>query len=547
MATAGFHFAFGAAVRNLSRHRALLVAAGLVLVVFVIAPGIGFVSRLNGAHAANPLALTPTQLASLRETGLLMVGVAVVTGLIGVTAAWLVSIYDFPFRRLLDIGLVLPLAFPTYLAAYVAVDLLDYFGPIQTMLRWLAGSNRSATFWFPDIHSFGGAVFVLGLVLFPYVYVPCRILFSQTARNIVDAGRLLGATPVRLFFRVGLPLARPAILSGVILALLETLNDIGAVEYLGVASLSAVIRDLWLNRFDLAGAARLAAMLVVIVYALLLIDPTARQGETARHANRSAATPRRTALAPLAAACTLAFCALPVLLGFVFPALHLLYLALHGIGLGASSGELFAALASTLGLAISTGMVVMFAGSTIAIAIRISGKFARTGTLAMLGYATPGTVLVLAILPVLTFFDDALAAFALPALFTGSSIAIVYALSVRFLGLGAVQASLALARLPLNVDAVARIHGLGDLKLAWQIHRPAIHPGLKLGAILVFIDTVKELPATLLLRPLNFETLATRAYSRAAAGLFEQGAMESLLIVAISALAAVLLGQRNRA
>ena len=527
------------------RHRGLLITAGLVLAVLVVAPGLGFATRLFGPNAANPFALTPTQFAALRETAALMVGVALVTGFLGTTTAWLVSVYDFPLRRLLDIGLVLPLAFPTYLAAYVAVDLLDFFGPIQRALRGVTGLSGPAAPRLPDIRSFGGAVFVLGLVLFPYVYVPCRILFSRTGRSIIEAARLLGAGPARLFFQIGLPMARPAILSGVVLALLETLNDIGAVEYLGVSSLSAVIRDLWLNRFDLAGAARLAAVLVVIVFALLLIDPAARQGSALRNAQRGAPSPRRVALPKGARLAAMALCGLPVLLGFLLPALHLLSLAIGGIAQGASFRELAEALAATLGLALSTSLIVVMAGAVIAVTLRITGRFARTGTLTMLGYATPGTVLVLTIMPLLAFYDDALAVLALPALFTGSSLAIVYALSIRFLGLGSAQASLALARLPLNVDAVARIHGVNDFGLALRIHLPAIMPGLMLGAILVFIDTVKELPATLLLRPLNFETLATKAYSRAAAGLFEQGALESLLIVVISACAALLLGRRS--
>jgi iron(III) transport system permease protein len=200
---------------------------------------------------------------------------------------------------------------------------------------------------------------------------------------------------------------------------------------------------------------------------------------------------------------------------------------------------------ATLLIGLTVSVIVVLAGAVIVMAQRASGRLRPVSPLTMLGYATPGTVLVLAIMPVLSAFDDTLVRIGLPALFIGANAAVIYALSVRFLGLGTAQAGLALARLPTNVDAVARVHGYGDLRLATRIHWPAILPGLKFGAILVFIDTVKELPATLLLRPLNVETLATRAYARASSGMFEHGALDSLLIVAISASAAIALSKRH--
>jgi len=531
--------------RLLQRHGILLAAAGLVLAALVVAPGLGLLWRMAQPGAANPFALSATQMHAVKETFQLLLGVALVTGILGVSTAWLVSVHEFPGRRWLEIGLVLPLAFPTYLAAYVAVDLFDFFGPVQGMLRAMFGPKPGGGPWLPDLRSLPGAVAILGLVLLPYVYIPCRILFSRTGRNVIEAARLLGASGAGLFFRIGLPIARPAILAGGVLALLEALNDLGAVEYLGVSSLSAVIRDLWINRNDMAGAARLAGLMVLLVAALLMIDPRARTGESQRQAKDHTTEPRRVPLAGLAALAATLFCALPVLLGFALPALHLGSRALAYLGAQRMDSELLAALASTLALGLAVSLIVVATGAIIAIAQRTSGGFSRLGTIAMLGYATPATVLVLAMMPVIGLIDGGVARLGLPFLFIGSSAAMLYALAARFLGIGTTQANLALARLPTNVDAVARIHGLGDMALAWRIHRPAIAPGLKLGALLVFIDTVKELPATLLLRPLNFETLATRAYSKASAGLFEHGAVDSLLIVAISAMAALLLSRRS--
>jgi iron(III) transport system permease protein len=528
---------------KIQRHGRVALAAGFVLAVFVVLPGLGFASRLL-APATNPMGLTPTQWLALRETALLMAGVAAVAASIGVALAWLVSVYDFPGRRWIDVAAVLPLAFPTYLAAYVAVDMLDFFGPVQSGYRWLTGARSARDYWFPDMRSLGGAIVILGLALMPYIFIPCRILFSRSGRNVIEAGRLLGAHGWRLFLRVGLPIAAPAMLAGVVLALLETLNDIGAVEYLGVSSLSAVIRDLWLNRFDLAGAARLAAIALAVVIILLLIDPDARMGVASRNAMRSASEPRRVRLSGPGGFLVSAFAALPLLVGFLLPSLHLISLAIRNPGNRAGFAELAESTAQTVFLGLSVSLVVVGAGALIAIAMRMLGGFRRIGTLTLIGYATPGTVLVLAMMPVLGSLDDAASRVVLPVLFTGSMLAVIYALSVRFLGLGVSQAALALNRLPLNVDAVARIHGLSDGQLAWRIHWPAIRPGLMMGALLVFIDTVKELPATLLLRPLNVETLATRAYSKASAGLFETGAIESLMIVLISALASMLLIRR---
>jgi iron(III) transport system permease protein len=529
----------------LSRHGWIMLAAGLVLAALVFAPGLGFLSRMLGPSTGNLLALTPTQFAALRETAWLMAGVAALTAFIGVSTAWLVSVHDFPLRRVLDVGLVLPLAFPTYLMAYVAVDLLDFFGPVQSAFRAITGYRLAHEYFFPSIRSLPGAIILLSLVLMPYVYVPCRILFTRSGRNVVEAARLLGANGWGLFFRIGLPIARPAILTGVVLALLETLNDIGAVEYLGVSGLSAVIRDLWLNRFDLAGAARLAGLLIAMVVLLLLINPQSRSGTAQRQAERSSSEPRRVPLTAGMAWAATSFCLLPVAFGFLIPALHLVSRAIRYIGELNMDIGLLQAIVATVSIALAVSAVVMICGAVIAIAQRVTGILDRIGPLTMLGYATPGTVLVLAIMPVLGTFDDMLVGIGLPALFIGANLAVIYALSARFLGIGTTQASLALARLPANVDAVARVHGYGDIRLAWRIHWPVILPGLKLGAILVFIDTVKELPATLLLRPLNVETLATRAYAKASAGMFEHGALESLLIVAISALAAIALSRRS--
>jgi len=515
------------------------VIAGLVLGIFVAAPAAGFLSLMAGGALSNVLAFSPIQLNAMREMSLLLAGIAVLAGSMGLISAWLVSIYDFPLRRLIEVALVLPLAFPTYLAAFVAVDLLDFFGPVQSLWRWLIGAKTLADYRFFEVRSLPGAIIVLSLVLFPYVYVPCRLVFSQGGRNVIDAARLLGARGAALFLKVGAPLAMPAILAGLVLAMLEAINDIGATEHLGVSSFSVVIRDLWLNRFDLPSAARLAGLLLGIVALLVVVE--ARLGRRKSASPRNVAHPRPIRLGGWQAVLACFLTGMPVLLGFVIPAGFLVWRAFLYAGQQAAWQEFALASLSSLTLATGVTAAVLVLSAALAIAMRIAPRLAVSNRIAAFGYAIPGTVLVLALFPVFRTLDDALSLVGSGAAISGTLGAIILALCVRFLGLGASQAGFALRRLPRSIDWVARIHGMNDLRLALRVHLPAMMPGLMLGGTLIFIDAVKELPATLLLRPLNFETLATRAYAQASAGAFEHAALDSLAILALSGIAALML------
>ena len=509
--------------------------------MLVLAPALGFLSLMGGDALARAFSLTPFQLNAIRETSILLAGVIVLAGSMGLVAAWLVAIYEFPGRRVLDIALVLPLAFPTYLAAYVAVDLFDFFGPVQTLWRWIIGAKTLNDYRFFETRSLPGAIGVLALVLFPYVYVSCRLVFAHSGRNVIDAARLLGARGFGLFFRIGVPLARPALTAGLVLVVLEAINDIGATEHLGVSSLSVLIRDLWLNRGDLPAAARMAGLLILVVALVMLANrqPANRRPGTAR----STARPRKIRLEGPTAWFATFFTAMPVVLGFIVPTGFLIWRAIAYAGRQAQAAEFLGAAASTLLLAFSVSLIVMIAGALLTIAIRIAPKLAPAGRIATIGYAIPGTVLVLSIFPVMSASDSALAALGSALALSGTFAGIVYALSVRFVGIGVGQAGLALRRLPPSIDWVARVHGMKDLRLAFQVYFPAMLPGLMLGGTLVFIDTVKELPATLLMRPLNFETLATRAYAEASAGTFEHAALDSLAILALSGFAALMLSR----
>lgn len=518
-------------------------AAALVLAFFVIAPAAGFLSLMHGSMLAAPLGFSPFQLNAIRETGLLLAGVIVLAGSMGLVTAWLVAVYDFPFRRVIEIALVLPLAFPTYLAAFVAVDLFDFFGPVQTFWRTLIGAKTFADYRFFEMRSLPGAIVVIALVLFPYVYVSCRMVFAHGGRNIIDAARMLGARGFSLFFRIGLPLALPALTAGLVLVVLETINDIGATEHLGISSFSVVIRDLWLNRGDLPAAARMAALLMVVVVLLLVLD---RRPARARVSpTRTTAAPRAIRLSGFTSWLVTLVTGMPVVLGFGAPTAFLIWRAGQYAEKQAFDPAFFSAALSSLSLAVSVSVAVMAFGAVLTIAIRILPRLTPANRLAAFGYAVPGTVLVLAMFPVLRASDDLIAMTGLSWAISGTFAAVVFTLVVRFIGIGAGQAALALGRLPQSIDWVARVHGMRDFRLALEVHLPAMLPGLKLGGILVFIDTIKELPATLLLRPLNFETLATRAYAEASAGTFEHAALDSLAIIVLSGLAALILTRRT--
>lgn len=517
------------------------VATALILAVFVLAPALGFLSLMRGSALTSALAFSPVQMAAIRETSLLIAGVVVLAGSMGLVSAWLVSVYEFPLRKVIEIALVLPLALPTYLAAFVAVDLFDYFGPVQSLWRTIIGAKTMADYRFFEMRSLPGAIVVLAVVLFPYVYVSCRLVYSQSGRNIIDAARLLGARGISLFLRIGVPLGLPALVAGLVLVILETVNDIGATEHLGISSFSVVIRDLWLNRGDLPAAARLAGLLILVVGLLLLV--TRRREGRSQAGARSPTKPGRIRLSGSVGWLVTGATGMPIMLGFIVPTGFLLARAVLYAHRQAIDPDFAAAAGASLLTALAVSLMVMALGAILAIAIRIAPRLSPSERIATLGYAVPGTVLALSVFPVLRATDDVLAAGFSWGL-SGTLFAILFALSVRFLGIGVGQARLALGRLPRSIDWVARVHGMKDFRLAVQVHLPAMLPGLMLGGILAFIDTIKELPTTLLLRPLNFETLATRAYAHASAGTFEFAAFDSLAILALSGCAALLLIRR---
>jgi len=546
----------------LGRMRALILAdkergagwlmAALLIAACVLAPIATLLWAALDGSVAHWLHLAEFVLPNaLKNTLLLLAGVGTVVTLLGTGSAWLVTAYDFPGRRVMTWALLLPLAVPTYIVAFAYLDLLHPIGPVQGAIRTVLGYDSPRDFRLPDLRALWGAVLLLGFVLYPYVYLSTRVMFLTQAASLMEAARTLGCSRSGAFFRVALPLARPAIAVGVSLALLETLNDIGASEFLGVQTLTVSVYTTWVTRSDLAGAAQIALSMLVIVVGLILLERHGRRRQ--RYANTQRmkpAEPRR--LKGLAACAALVLCMVPVTLGFIAPALYLLSETYKRYAeIGALSPQLISSTLNTLKVAGAATAVTLVAGLIVAWA----GRSLREGApntlarscarLASLGYALPGTVIAIGLLTPFVAIDRAIAS-ALGTsglLLMGSVTALVIAYVIRFLAISVGGLEAGLARVPPSLEQASRLLGEtagGTLK---RVHLPLLRPALAGAALLVFVDAMKELPATLLLRPMNFETLATWLYAEAARGTYEEGALAALVIVVAGLLPVILLAR----
>lgn len=479
---------------------------------------------------------------ALTNTLLLLAGVAAITAIVGVGTAWVVTAYQFPGRGVFSWLLPLPLAIPTYIVAYVYVDIFDSLGPLHELLRSIFGWRSPRDYWFPNIRSLGGAIFLMSFVLYPYVYLATRAMFQTQNVASIEMARSLGASNWQLARDIMLPLARPAIAVGLALALLETLNDIGASEYLGVQTLTLSIFTTWLNRSSLPGAAQIACVMLITVAALLALERHGRRRQGFTGIDRRPGVAARGALADGRKWLATAACLVPVAIGFAVP---LGYLArevyLRGLLVGFDPSLIRHTL-STILIASCATVLTIALGFGAAIALRlIQRPFARTCVfIAGLGYAVPGTVLALGLLSPLIAVDDAInmltqsfAGISVGLVLAGSSAAVVVAYTVRFLAIATGFAQAGLARISTDLDDVARTSGARPSGVVRSIHLPLMRPALGGAALLVFVDCLKELPATLLLRPLNVETLATYLYQFATRGNFEEGSLAALLIVLV--------------
>ena len=481
---------------------------------------------------------------------MLLVGTGVC--LIGVGTAWLVTMCRFWGSKWLEWGLLLPLAAPAYLLAYAYTKMLDYFGPVQSGLRSLFGWTSYQDYWFPEIRSLWGAAVMLLLVLYPYVYLLARVAFIEQSVCTIEASRCLGCNPWQSFFTVALPLARPAIIAGLALVLMETLNDLGTVEYFGVNTFTTGIYRTWLGMGERAAAAQLAAFLMIFVLVLIVLERRSRSA--AQYYDRSSSVKRMTPFQLGWGRGSLAFlaCLLPVSLGFIIPGLYLLQLTLNNLE-SAFDGDFGDLAQHSFVLALITAIAAMFISLLMAYGQRLEPNLLmKTAVrIAAMGYAIPGSVIAVGVLIPVAELDNIIdgwmrATFNISTglLLSGTIVSLIFAYLVRFLAVafGSVESSL--NKISPSLDDASRSLGYGSTSTLAKIHTPLLSGGLITSAMLVFVDVMKELPATLVVRPFNFDTLAIRVYQYASDERLAEAAAPALAIVVVGIIPVIFLSWR---
>ena len=532
------------------------IFASVVIAAIVLAPVVALVAiAAQGSGDLWPHLARYVLPQAVRDTSLLLAGVGAITIVVGVGTAWLVATCRFPGRALFDWALLLPLAVPTYIVAFAYLDVLHPLGPIQTFARAVLGIDDPRGFWLPEVRSLPGAIVLLGFVLYPYVYLATRALFLMQSAPVLEVARTLSASGTRTFFRVALPLARPAIVVGATLAMLEALNDIGASEFLGVRTFTVSIYATWLNRSSLPGAAQIALVMLAAVIALVLLERWGRRRQRFTGGARRTHPPSPAELGGLAALGAFVSCLMPILIGFVIPTAHLAHQAWTRVSLFGLSPHLLIEARNSIGFAAVATVIAIIFGMVLAYSVRLdrSGVAATAARIASIGYAIPGTVLAVGLLTPLATFDNVVDTAAgrffgvsTGLLISGSGAALVLAYVIRFLAISAGGVEAGFAKIPSSFDGAARSLGETASGTVRRIHLPLLSPALGAAAILVFVDCMKELPATLLLRPFGFETLATHIYAEASRGSYEDGAVAALLIVLVGLGPVVLLARMSR-
>jgi iron(III) transport system permease protein len=483
---------------------------------------------------------------------LLALGVSAGVLIIGVGTAWLVTMCDFWGSRCFEVALLLPLAAPAYLLAYAYNDMLDYYGPVQSLLRAIFGWQTIQDYCFPSIRSIWGAIAMLSLVLYPYVYLITRVAFLEQSTCTLEASRSLGCNPWHSFFTIALPLARPSIFAGLSLALMETLNDLGTVEYFGIATFTTGIYRTWLGMEQKAAAAQLASCLMLFVFILIVMERWSRDRSRYYQKMGTSQELPKYQLGWLRGIFSWLACFLPIGLGFILPASFLLQMALSNIeatidaSFWSLAGNSFLLASITAGIGVIVALILAYgqrlqSNLPMRLAVRISA----------MGYAIPGSVIAVGILIPLGQFDNAIDAWfrstlgiSTGLLLSGTIFALIFAYLVRFLavGLGAVESSL--QKITPNIDNAARSLGRSPTKTLIEVHAPMMWGGLLTSAMLVFVDVMKELSATLVIRPFNFDTLAVRVYQYASDERLIEASAPAIAIVLVGLLPVILLSWR---
>ncbi|MDV2079270.1 ABC transporter permease [Marinobacter xestospongiae] len=475
----------------------------------------------------------------LTTTFQLMLGVMALTLIIGVASAWVVTMCEFPGRRFFEWAMLLPFAFPAYVIAYVYTTLLDYAGPVQILLRDTFGWSTAQDYWFPEIRTLTGATLMIGLVLYPYVYLLARAAFLEQSPSLFAVSRSLGHSALSTFFRVVLPIARPAIAVGLSLVLMETLNDFGTVDFFAVQTLTAGLFDTWMNLGNLGGAAQIATIMLTFVVILVTLERYSRRKQ-AQFATRDNRNPiQRFRISRRQQTLCLTICLLPFLFGFVIPAMALVHYAIDYFDESWNS-TFFENTLNSLFLSGTAALTTLLIGVTLAYSRRLHDTRGMQILLRLssLGYAMPGAVLAVGVIIPLAGFDNWLDSLmrnqfgvSTGLLLSGSTFALVFAYTVRFLAVSAGSVESALQKVTPSMDMASRSLGQSPGGTLRRVHLPMLRGTLLTAALVVFVDCMKELPATLILRPFNFDTLATYVYQFASDEQLAHSALPSLIIV----------------
>ena len=523
---------------------ALIVAALVALPVLAVA-----VNVFAGGTADTWSHLAATVLPDYVMNSLLLcIGVGIGVAAVGTGAAWLVALHEFPGRRIAEWALLLPMAMPAYVLAYTYTDFLQFVGPVQTGLRETFGWRRD-DYWFPEVRSLPGAMLLFTVVLYPYVYLLVRTAFLERSGGVVEAARSMGLSAGAAIRRLLFPLARPAIAAGMALALMETLADYGTVAYFALPTFTTGIYRAWFSLGDRIAAAQLAAGLLGFVLLLIAIEQLSR-GRARYHEGNTRRSPFRSRLTGARAMLALAGCLLPIAAGFLVPLLLLMRLAWSEGD--AQFGERFFRLAgNSLTLAAIAAVLAALLALLVALGARAGGAARWASRLAGLGYAVPGSVIAVGVLIPVTRLDHLIADAWMQwsgsnpgLLITGGIAALVYAYLARFLSIALQAVEAGLATVSPNIEAAARSLGAGGFETLRRIHLPLLRGSVLTGALLVFVDVMKELPATLVMRPFNFDTLATQTYTLAADERLAEASTAALAIVGVGLLPIILLARQ---
>ncbi|MDX1490265.1 MAG: iron ABC transporter permease [Pseudohongiellaceae bacterium] len=481
---------------------------------------------------------------------LLMLGVGVTVLFLGIGPAWLVTMTRFPGSRYLEWALVLPLAMPAYIIAYTYTGLLDVGGPVQAWIRDTF-SLRFGDYWFPQIRSLGGAITMLAFVLYPYVYLLSRTAFLEQSICVLEVSRTLGASPFKAFTRVAVPLARPAIIAGLSLVLMETLADYGTVQYFGISAFTTGVYRTWFGLGSQSAAAQLAAVLTIFVLFLLIVEYWSRNKARYHHTSNKYTRLKPIELVGWKRYAALLYCLLPVLVGFLIPFVQLTFWAFDTWDI-IDKEDFFALVFNSLELASITAVIALFVGLFISYSKRLKPSLMMRSLVRILGlgYAIPGTVIAVGVLIPFAWFDNTLDAFmrenfdiATGLLFSGTLIAVVFAYLVRFLPVSLNTLDAGLGKIKPTMDDVGRSMGLSPLRILRRVHMPIMKGSLLTASLLVFVDVLKELPATLILRPFNFNTLAIRTYELANQERLAEAASSALMIVLAGIIPVIILSR----